>query len=206
MNSCIKSCVSLISLVKLSSARFRSFSSCGFICTTKTAKSVLSSCIARKALANSFCSGDKDSIASLNSLGVGIVESSRGISSSSLFCTKAAYFGSKVVEDETRPMRTMKELNWRARDTKDSLEDDCPENLWSSQACRWTCPPKEIVVEAFKGKVIVDGVRPAAVMAQIGLLMLLSSCRPKASSSMLMVPSGPCFVDRRMAKLQGVGW
>mmetsp|Transcript_65462 Transcript_65462/g.107668 ORF Transcript_65462/g.107668 Transcript_65462/m.107668 type:complete len:292 (+) Transcript_65462:613-1488(+) len=90
MNSCIKSCVSLISLVKLSSGSFSNSSSWGFTRTTTTPKRVLSSCMARKALAKACCSGERDSMASLNSLGVGMVDKSKGISSSSLFCTRMA--------------------------------------------------------------------------------------------------------------------
>ena len=60
MKSCIKSCVSLISFVRLSSARFSTRSSCGLICTTSTPNKVDSSCIARKAFAKACCSGERD--------------------------------------------------------------------------------------------------------------------------------------------------
>mmetsp|Transcript_33113 Transcript_33113/g.91481 ORF Transcript_33113/g.91481 Transcript_33113/m.91481 type:complete len:257 (-) Transcript_33113:305-1075(-) len=120
MKSCMRSWVSLISFVRLSAGRFRTFSNWGLIWMTRTPKSVLSSCIARKAFAKACCSGDSDSIASLNSFGVGIVDKSRGIVSSSLFLTIAAYLGSKVDADAMRPTRTNIELNCRARDTSDS--------------------------------------------------------------------------------------
>mmetsp|Transcript_22513 Transcript_22513/g.53084 ORF Transcript_22513/g.53084 Transcript_22513/m.53084 type:complete len:325 (+) Transcript_22513:322-1296(+) len=89
-NSSKRSCVSLISFVRLSSAKFRSFSSCGLIWTTATPKRVLSSCIARNAFANACCDGEREAIASLNSFGVGMTDSSSGMVSSSLFCTMAA--------------------------------------------------------------------------------------------------------------------
>mmetsp|Transcript_51265 Transcript_51265/g.81947 ORF Transcript_51265/g.81947 Transcript_51265/m.81947 type:complete len:268 (+) Transcript_51265:759-1562(+) len=128
MKSCMRSCVNLISLVRLSSGSFKSCSSCGFTWITRIPKSVLSSCIARKALAKALCSGDKDSMASLNSFGVGMVDKSSGICSSSLFCSSMANLGSKDVAEITLPTITMKELNCRALDTRDSCAVLCPEN------------------------------------------------------------------------------
>ena len=43
-------------------------------------------------------------MASLNSFGDGIVDRFKGMVSSSLFWMMAAYFGSKLVADETRPI------------------------------------------------------------------------------------------------------
>mmetsp|Transcript_56957 Transcript_56957/g.135814 ORF Transcript_56957/g.135814 Transcript_56957/m.135814 type:complete len:215 (+) Transcript_56957:863-1507(+) len=128
MKSCMRSCVSLISLVRLSSGKFSRRSSCGLICTTTMPNRVLSNCIARKALANRCCSGDSDSMASLNSLGVGMVARSRGICSSSLFCSSTACLASKPVAEVTWPKSTMKELNCRARATSESLAPVSLEN------------------------------------------------------------------------------
>ena len=89
-------------------------------------KSVLSSCMPRNALANRCCSGDSDSMASRNSLGVGICSSRSGISSRSLFCTMMAWRGSNVSADAILPTSKMKLLNWRARATsvKAALDDE----------------------------------------------------------------------------------
>mmetsp|Transcript_99881 Transcript_99881/g.258074 ORF Transcript_99881/g.258074 Transcript_99881/m.258074 type:complete len:271 (+) Transcript_99881:878-1690(+) len=134
MNSCMRSCVSLISFVRLSSARLSTRSSCGLMWITRMPKRVLSSCMERKALAKFCCSGDNDSMASLNSLGVGMVVRSRGMLSSSLSLTMAAYLGSKAWAEAMRPTSTNIELNWRARDTSDSFAPDWPEKRCDSHA------------------------------------------------------------------------
>mmetsp|Transcript_72362 Transcript_72362/g.234133 ORF Transcript_72362/g.234133 Transcript_72362/m.234133 type:complete len:280 (-) Transcript_72362:77-916(-) len=199
MKSCISSCVSLISFVRLSSGRLRTLSSCGLICTTRTPKSVLSSCMDRKAFAKSCCSGDSDSMASLNSFGVGIVERSRGMVSSSLFCTMAACLGSNVRAEVMRPTSTSMELNCLALATSCRLSPDSPENWCDSQAWRYLSPPKETFVEAFRGK-------------YIGCSWLLRATRvgtgpgaPPVACSMLTVPSGLCRSERRTAKQKGAG-
>mmetsp|Transcript_56950 Transcript_56950/g.135773 ORF Transcript_56950/g.135773 Transcript_56950/m.135773 type:complete len:347 (+) Transcript_56950:765-1805(+) len=205
MNSCIKSCVSLISFVRLSSARFRTRSSCGLICTTSTPNKVDSSCIARKAFAKACCSGERDSMASLNSFGDGIVDRFKGMVSSSLFWIMAAYFGSKLVADETRPIRTSIELNCLARATNDSSQPDCPENWCESQAWRCLSPAKVTFVDALSGKVMGADSAVLATMVTMGLLMLESPPDPTTASSILTVPSGLCVSERRTEKQRGFG-
>mmetsp|Transcript_16453 Transcript_16453/g.39115 ORF Transcript_16453/g.39115 Transcript_16453/m.39115 type:complete len:273 (-) Transcript_16453:1612-2430(-) len=85
MKSCMRSCVSLISLVRLSVGRLSTFSSWGLMWTITSPKSVLSSCMERIAFANLCCSGESDSMASRNSRAVGMVDSSKPMDNSSLF-------------------------------------------------------------------------------------------------------------------------
>mmetsp|Transcript_54805 Transcript_54805/g.153740 ORF Transcript_54805/g.153740 Transcript_54805/m.153740 type:complete len:480 (+) Transcript_54805:1022-2461(+) len=205
MKSCMRSCVNLISLVSASSHKLRTFSSCGLIWMTKTPKSVLSSCMDRNAFAKLCCSGDSDSMASLNSLGVGIVAKSSGMVNSSLFCTMAAYFGSKVVEEVMRPTSTMKELNCRALETRARRAPVCPENLFDNHAWRWRSPPKVTCVEAPKAKLMrcsEAGVHAERVAMGVGML---APSPPTLSSSMLRKPSGLWALERRMAKQKGAG-
>mmetsp|Transcript_65098 Transcript_65098/g.180557 ORF Transcript_65098/g.180557 Transcript_65098/m.180557 type:complete len:207 (+) Transcript_65098:598-1218(+) len=205
MNRLMRSCVSLISFVRLSSGRFSTFSSCGFIWMTTMPNSVLSSCMARKALAKLRISGERDSMASLNSFGVGMVDAFSGIVSSSLFCTIAACLGSKVEADAMRPTSTSKELNCRALDTSDSLLPDCSENLCESQACRYLSPPNCTFVEALSGNCMGCGRVLRAARVTIGAPMFESPPGPAASSSTLTVPSGACNSERRTAKQKGAG-
>mmetsp|Transcript_34292 Transcript_34292/g.69307 ORF Transcript_34292/g.69307 Transcript_34292/m.69307 type:complete len:362 (-) Transcript_34292:1147-2232(-) len=205
MKSCMRSCVNLISFVRLSAGNLSTFSSWGLIWMTKMPNKVLSNCIARNALANACCSGDNDSMASLNSLGVGMVDKSRGMVSSSLFCTMAAYFGSKVVADAMRPTRTSIELNCLARDTNDSFEPLWPENWCDNQACKYLSPWKQTLVEALMGNCIGCGEALWATNVTMGAAMLESPPGPLTSCSMLTVPSGACTSERRTAKQNGVG-
>mmetsp|Transcript_97746 Transcript_97746/g.304804 ORF Transcript_97746/g.304804 Transcript_97746/m.304804 type:complete len:284 (-) Transcript_97746:196-1047(-) len=203
MKSCMRSCVSLISFVRLSGARFRTFSSCGLIWMTRTPKRVLSSCMARKAFANAFISGDNDSIASLNCLGVGMVESSRGMESSSLFCTIAAYVGSKTVADAMRPTSRSMELNCLALATRASRPAVSSENLCWSHAWRYLSPAKYTFVDALRGNSMGCERSPLAARVTMGIAIL--SLPDTCVSSMLSVPSGACCVERRMAKQKGFG-
>mmetsp|Transcript_73852 Transcript_73852/g.213735 ORF Transcript_73852/g.213735 Transcript_73852/m.213735 type:complete len:216 (+) Transcript_73852:225-872(+) len=205
MKSCIKSCVSLISFVKLSSAKLRTLSSWGLIGMTKTANIVLSNCIARKAFAKACCSGDNDSMASLNSCAAGIVDMSNGILSSSLFCTMAAYFGSNSLADAIRPTSTSIEQNWRATAVKQGLAPDSPEKLCDSQAWRYRSPPNAILVDELMGKCIAGACWFLAAKVQAGEGTFESPPAPMTASSRLTVPSGTWRSDLRTAKQNGLG-
>mmetsp|Transcript_48031 Transcript_48031/g.123967 ORF Transcript_48031/g.123967 Transcript_48031/m.123967 type:complete len:319 (+) Transcript_48031:582-1538(+) len=205
MNSCMSSCVSLLSLVRLSSARLSTRSSCGLIWITRIPKRVLSSCIERKALAKFRCCSDSDSMASLNSFGVGIVDKSRGMLSSSLFCTMAAYLGSNACAEAMRPTSTSIELNCRARDTSDSFAPDWPEKRWESQAWRCRSPLKWTFVEAPSENCIGCSEFPWAARVTMGAAMFDSPPPPIGVCSMLTVPSGLWRGDRRTEKQNGLG-
>mmetsp|Transcript_122681 Transcript_122681/g.392811 ORF Transcript_122681/g.392811 Transcript_122681/m.392811 type:complete len:325 (+) Transcript_122681:884-1858(+) len=199
MNNCMRSCVNFISFVRLLSGKFKTFSSCGLIWMTNTPKSVLSNCMERKAFAKACCSGDSASMASLNSCAVGMVDKSSGMVSSSLFCTMAAYFGSKTVADAILPTKTNIELNCRALLTSDNFAPACPENWCDSQAWRCLSPLNRTRTEALNENSMGCGFVAWAASVTMGAAMLESPPGPTTSSSRLTVPSGLCLSDRRTA-------
>ena len=192
-NSSVRSCVSRISLVRLSGGSRSSRSSCGLICTTSTPKRVLSSCIPRTARAKACCSGESDSIASRNSLGDGIASSSSGIRRSSLFCTMTPCLGSNVVADEIRPTSTTKLLNCRACADSSADADAIPLKLCRSHACRQRSPPNRTVVAALMANCIGAPAAARLTIVNTGSLIDPSAC----CSSMEMCPSGLCCSDLR---------
>lgn len=67
-----------------------------------------------------------------------MVSSSNGIFKSSLFLTIAANLGSNKSADKILPTITMKQLNWRARETKLSEERPLfPANWLHTHACTY---------------------------------------------------------------------
>mmetsp|Transcript_60474 Transcript_60474/g.169489 ORF Transcript_60474/g.169489 Transcript_60474/m.169489 type:complete len:241 (-) Transcript_60474:416-1138(-) len=199
------SCVSLISLVRLSWGKLRTRSSWGFTWMTRMPNKVLSSCRDRNAFANSCCSGESEWMASLNSFGVGMVDNSSGMLSSSLFCTSMACLGSKVSAEVMRPTRTSMQLNCRARATSESFAPIWSENLCDNQAWRYRSPPNATRAEALRLKCMGRSEVPRPTKVVMGAAMLESPPGPTTSSSMLTVPSGVWWSERRTAKQNGTG-
>mmetsp|Transcript_37834 Transcript_37834/g.100572 ORF Transcript_37834/g.100572 Transcript_37834/m.100572 type:complete len:213 (-) Transcript_37834:1358-1996(-) len=198
MKSSAKSWVRRISLLRLSGASRRRRSSCGLICTTSTANKVLASCIPRNARAKLCCSGDSDSIASRNSLGVGIVSTSSGIRKSSLSLTITPYLASNSVADLIVPTSMIKLLNCRACAPKNASAPLSPLKLCRSHACRYRSPPNVTLVAAFTS--IRIGTAPAPGTAWLAMVTIGSLIDPSPTpSSIDMCPSGLCCAVRRTA-------
>mmetsp|Transcript_16025 Transcript_16025/g.38015 ORF Transcript_16025/g.38015 Transcript_16025/m.38015 type:complete len:229 (+) Transcript_16025:1468-2154(+) len=205
MKSSVRSWVSLISLESDSGGRFKTLSRRGLIWTTHTANNVLSSCIARQALAKRCCSGDIESIASLNSLAVGMVVRLSGIRKSSLFCTIIPYLGSKVSAETTRPMSTMKLLSWRACAVSCTSDGVCPLNAVMSHACTKRSPLKRTAVAALMLNFIGFDPRPPRTWVKTGSKRP-PSILPPLFSSIATMPSGLCSSERRTAYEKATGW
>ena len=103
-------------------------------------------CIARIDLAKDACSGEREHMASLNSLALGREEVSNGIRTSSLFCKRIASIGVNWPGHKRLPMIRGKQENWRARAEIFFL---------SNYPCKYWSPTKSTVVAASRGINIV---------------------------------------------------
>mmetsp|Transcript_14134 Transcript_14134/g.31203 ORF Transcript_14134/g.31203 Transcript_14134/m.31203 type:complete len:268 (-) Transcript_14134:1295-2098(-) len=212
MKSCMRSWVSFISLVRLSGLRRRTRSSWGLICTTHTAKRVLSSCMLRKACAKRLCSGDRDSMDSLNSWALGMRSRSKGIVNSSRFWAMNACCGRNRVDEAMRPMSTTKLLNCLEEATRLSWGSGWAEKWCAIQPCRWRSPPNCTVVDALRANSIrppppIPPIPAPAPAMHLDSVKMGSPAEPPdpCASCIFTAPSGEWAADLRTAWLKGVG-
>mmetsp|Transcript_21314 Transcript_21314/g.66856 ORF Transcript_21314/g.66856 Transcript_21314/m.66856 type:complete len:216 (-) Transcript_21314:1223-1870(-) len=146
MKRSIRVSVSWISLVSAPGSRLRTFSTCGLSWTTSTAKRVEASCICRNASQKARCSGESDSMASANSLGVGMGSRRSGMITSSLFLTTTACSGANSSGPTSVPTMTRKDENCRARAVSSSGAGAPRAKVRATYACAHFSPSKRKVV------------------------------------------------------------